>query len=213
MNIIGSSAMLIWGPGYMIGGEFSDAIAEMLSAKLKISHKSCQIFVPDGEWKSYIENTFRERLAEKRINLYRHNKRARSNGHEKSQYIVQITDEWFKLDLPNTQQIKNELYSYFSVEDFLHSGFGLALVSDDEVCGFCIRTYSIDNECSMNVWVAEKHRGLGYAKMLTNRFLAHEANKNWNIFWSCSPDNIASNKTARSCGFVLHSNINFYHIH
>lgn len=58
----------------------------------------------------------------------------------------------------NTQLITNELYSYINVEDFFQNGFGLALVIDNTVYGYCLSEYSIDNECGINIWVDEKYR-------------------------------------------------------
>jgi RimJ/RimL family protein N-acetyltransferase len=70
--------------------------------------------------------------------------------------------------------------------------------------------YSIDNECGINIWVDEKYRGLGYAKMMTKLFLKYCKNNNWKAFWGCVSDNIPSNKTALSCGFTLQSTQNYF---
>jgi len=210
IDMIDDSAIITWGPSLIIGGKFSDVISETLKTKLRNSENSRYIYYPEGEWKSYVENTFSDNLTERQINLYQHNQLIEINCQAELQGIVQITDEWFQRDLPNAQLIKDELYSYLTIEDFLQNGFGLALVIDDKVCGYCLSEYSIDNECAINIWIDEKYRGLGYAKTMTNLFLKHSKNKNWNVFWGCSSENIPSNKTAQSTGFALHSKQNYF---
>ena len=203
-----NSAMITWGPSLIIGGEFSDSIAERLQTKLRSQENRCNIYSPEGEWKSYINNISFGSLTEKQINLYQHNELIDENCQIKHKNIIEITEEWFHSDL--SKLIKEEIYSYLSVEDFLQNGFGLALVINDKVCGYCLSEYSIDNECAISIWIDENYRGLGYAKMMTNLFLQRNKNKNWNIFWGCESVNVPSNKLAQTTGFILSSCLNYY---
>jgi len=208
IDIAENSAMITWGPSLIIGGEFSDAIGEVLKAKLRNQKNPCYIYSPEGEWKSYVKNMFVGYLEEKQINLYQYNGLIESEYKNENPYIVQTTKEWFQGNSSNL--IKTEIYSYLSVEDFLENGFGLALIIDGKVCGYCLSEYSIDNECAISIWVDEKYRGLGYAKMMTKLFLQHSRHKNWNVFWGCGSDNTASNKLAQATGFALTSCLKYF---
>jgi len=203
-----NSAMITWGPSHIIGGEFSDEICNILQNQLQNRKSPCGIYCPEGEWKSYITHTFFGNLEERQINLYQHDGLTDANCQTENPHIIQTTKEWFQCDLSSI--VKNEIYSYTSVDDFIQNGFGLALVIDGQVCGYCLSEYSIDNECAITIWVDEEHRGRGYAKMMTRLFLQYNRHKNWNIFWACESDNIPSNNLAQSAGFVLSSSLKYY---
>lgn len=204
------SAIIIWGPCFMIGGEFSESIGENLKTSLQNSETTCYIYSPEGEWKSYIDHTFSGNVMTKYVNLYQANTINEMDCQTNLQYIVPITDTWLERGLPNSQLIKDELYSYLTMDDFFQNGFGLALVINDAVCGYCLSEYSIDNECGIHIWVDEKYRGLGYAKVMTRQFLRHSKSNNWKVFWGCDSDNIPSNKVALSSGFVFHSRQSYF---
>ena len=203
-----NGALIIWGSSLIIGGEFSGEMRKMLETKLQNQVNPCCIYSPDGKWKSYIESTFSNNIVEKQDNLYRHNGLVDTSYKIENPHIIHATGEWFQSDLSNL--IKNEIYSYVSVDDFLQNGFGLVLVIDDKVCGYCLSEYSIDNECAISIWIDEKHRGQGYAKMMTQLFLYHNKDKNWNVFWGCESDNTPSNKLAQTTGFELISAVKYY---
>ena len=203
-----NSAMITWGPSIIIGGEFSNVIGKVLRAKLRNQEGPCYIYSPEVEWKYYIEDTFAGNLEEKQTNLYQHNGLIDASYQTESPYIIQTTKEWFRSDLSDS--IKNEIYSYISIDDFLQNGFGLALVIDNKVCGHCLSEYSIDNECAISIWIDEKYRRHGYAKMMTQLFLHHNKHKNWKVFWGCGSDNAPSNKLAQATGFILSSGLKYY---
>ncbi|MCL2285646.1 MAG: GNAT family N-acetyltransferase [Firmicutes bacterium] len=205
-----NSAILTWGPSLMIGGEFSDAICELLKTKLQNAKHPCYIYAPAGEWDAYIQETFRGNLTEMQINLYEYNGQCLETHPAGTQNIIPITNEWFQQNADNSQLIKNEIYSYLSVEDFLQNGYGLALVIDGNICGYCLSEYSIDNECAITIWIDEKYRGIGYAKVMTKLFLQYSSGKDWKVYWGCDFDNVPSNKTVKSAGFVLHSTQKYY---
>ena len=205
-----NSAMITWGPSLMIGGEFSDEICVLLKKRLQEAKMPCSIYVPEGEWTSYIEKSFSNNITEKHIHLYQHKGPHGDAGLAASPYIVPITDTWLQQNPSNAQLIKDEIYSYLTVEDFLQNGYGLALVIDGKLCGYCLSEYSIDNECAITIWVDEKHRGLGYAKMMTRLFLQYSQGKGWTVYWGCDEDNMPSNRVALSTGFRLHSRQRYY---
>lgn len=205
-----NSAMILWGPSIFIGGEFSQSISERFMSLLQNSDTPRYIYLPDGEWDSFIKRSYPNQLRDKQLNLYEADSIGDLNFQTNSQYIVPITKTLIERNLPNTQLITNELYSYLNTEDFFQNGFGLALVIDDTVYGYCLSEYSIDNGCGINIWVDENYRGLGYAKMMTNLFLIHCHKRKWKAFWGCNSDNTPSNKVALSSGLVLNSTLHYF---
>jgi RimJ/RimL family protein N-acetyltransferase len=205
-----NNAMITWGPSLIIGGAFSNKLFKLLITKIKNSKFSVYIYLPKSEWESAVEKEFGNTLITKHINLYQHQNPDIVHFREVLPGIVPITADWLKHSIKNAQLVKDELYSYISDDDFLQNGFGLALVIDDVVCGYCLSEYSIDNECAINIWVDENYRGIGYAKMMTELFLQHSKNKNWNVFWGCTSDNLPSNKVAQSTGFIIHSTQKYF---
>ena len=203
-----NSAMITWGPSLIIGGEFSDTISEALKSKLQNNRGPYWIYSPEGEWKSFVEATFAGHLEEKQVNLYKYDESNVTNYQPENSYIVQVTGEWLQSGLSST--IKNEIYSYTSIDDFLQNGFGLALVINNKLCGYCLSEYGIDNECAISIWVDEEYRRLGYAKKMTQLFMHHGMNKNWSVFWGCEADNIPSNKLAKLTGFTFSSSLKYY---
>ena len=208
VDVVENCAMITWGPSLLIGGEFTEMMFETLKIKLQNSSRNHFIYCPSGEWESFIQDTFPKNISKKQINLYHHNEQCKMNG--QTEHIYQITDSWLKLGLPNAQLVKDEMYSYNTTEDFLKNGFGLVLIINDLVCGYCLSEYSIDSECAINIWVDEKFRKLGYAKAMTTLFLQYSKGKNWNVFWACDSDNLPSNKVAQLSGFSMHSKQNYF---
>jgi RimJ/RimL family protein N-acetyltransferase len=205
-----NSAMILWGPCIFIGGEFSQSISESIMTILQNSYTPRYIYLPDGEWNSFIKHSYPNQLRDKQLNLYQTDNIGDLNFQANSKYIIPISKTLLERNLPNTQIITNELYSYLNMEDFFQNGFGLALVIDNTVYGYCLSEYSIDNGCGINIWVDEKYRRLGYAKMMTNLFLKNCYKHKWKAFWGCNSDNAASNKVALSSGFVLHSTLHYF---
>ena len=205
-----NSGMILWGPCIFIGGEFSQSISESLISSLQSSNTPRYIYFPDGEWHSFIKHSYPNQLTDKQLNLYLTDSIRDLNFQTKSPYIIPITKTLLERNLSNTKLITNELYSYLNIEDFFQNGLGLALVINDTVYGYCLSEYSIDNGCGINIWVDEKYRGLGYAKMMTNLFLVHCHKNKWKAFWGCNSDNVPSNKVALSSGLVLNSTLHYF---
>ena len=210
LTVAENSSMILWGPNIFIGGEYSYTISKNLHTLLQNTKTPRYINMPVGEWNSYINHLYPNNLRDKRINLYQTHNKSEMIYQTNAQYITPITKALLERNLPNTQIITDELYSYINVEDFLQNGFGLALVINNTVYGYCLSEYSIDNECGINIWVDEKYRGLGYAKTMTNLFLTYCHRSKWKAFWACTSDNEASNRVALSSGLILHSTQHYY---
>lgn len=210
ITVAENSSMILWGPNIFIGGKFSHTISKNLQTLLENTETQRYINLPEGEWDSYINYLYTNKIRSKQINLYQTHNISEMHFQTNTQYITPITKTLLERNLSNTHMITNELYSYINVEDFFQNGFGLALVIDNTVYGYCLSEYSIDNECGINIWVDEKYRELGYAKTMTNLFLAYCHKSKWKAFWACNSDNTPSNKVALSSGLILHSTQHYY---
>ena len=107
-----NSAMILWGPCIFIGGEFSQSISESFMSLLQNSDIPRYIYLPDGEWDSFIKHSYPNQLRDKQLNLYQTDSISNLNFQTNSQYIIPITKTLLERNLPNTHLITNELYSY-----------------------------------------------------------------------------------------------------
>ncbi|MBQ7348099.1 MAG: GNAT family N-acetyltransferase [Clostridia bacterium] len=206
------SAMISWGLSAFIGGDFSKANGEKVISILDDYDKPLYLYYPDDRWRSFIKSTLSDKLKDRYLNLYQFDNKNITELNDDSECVVQITRNLMENNLPNTELVISELYSYTDVEDFYQNGFGLALVMDGVVSGYCLSEYSNNNSHGINIWIDEQYRGLGYAKKMVNAFLLHCQEKNQSVYWVCNADNITSNKLAVSSGFVLKSTMHYFEL-
>lgn len=88
-----------------------------------------------------------------------------------------------------------------SLERFLSMGFGVALVLESRVCGFCTAEYVSEKECAIGIAVEKECRGQGHAKRMTARFLKECAKRGLTPYWECWKNNLPSVRTAEGAGF------------
>lgn len=207
-----SGAMLLWGPSAFIGGDFSKANGEKVISVLGDFETPRYLYYPNDTWCSFIKNAFLDKLKDRYLNVYQFDYIKINEFNEKIERIVPVTRDFIENNLPNTELITDELYSYTDIEDFFQNGFGLALIIDGRVFGYCLSEYSINNSHGINIWIDERYRGLGYAKKMINAFLLHCQEKNQSAYWVCNADNITSNKLAVSSGFVLKSTMHYFEL-
>ena len=206
------SAMILWGPSVFIGGEFSKANGEKVISVLNDLDTPRYLYLPDETWRSFIQSTLSDQLKDKYLHLYQFDNTHIIDPNEDRQCIVQISRDFIENNLPNTELVINELYSYTDMEDFFQNGFGLALIIDGIVSGYCLSEYSINHSHGINIWIDEQYRGLGYARKMIHAFLLHCQERNHNAYWVCNADNIRSNKAAASSGFVLKSTMHYFEL-
>jgi GNAT superfamily N-acetyltransferase len=91
-----------------------------------------------------------------------------------------------------------------SVDDFLARSFGMTLLHDGAVIGWCLSEYNLGRRCEVGIAVDGPFRRRGLAKQMGGAFIrqalaagAHE------VGWHCWEDNAASCATARALGFAL----------
>jgi GNAT superfamily N-acetyltransferase len=89
-----------------------------------------------------------------------------------------------------------------SVDDFLERSFGLALLHEDEIVGWCLSEYNLDHRCEVGIAVVPSYQQRGLATALGTAF-ANEAHSRGitEIGWHCWVDNEASLRTAQRLGF------------
>jgi len=205
-------AVLLWGPSVFIGGDFSKANGEKFISILGDFDSPRYLYYPNDAWRSFIQNTFGSKLKDIYLHVYQADFAKINEYQEKAECILPVTRDFIAQHFPHTELITDELYSYTDMEDFFQNGYGLALVMDGEVSGFCLGEYSVDNSHGINIWIDERYRRLGYAKKMVNAFLMHCREQNQNAYWACNADNIQSNKVAVASGFVLKSTMHYFEV-
>jgi RimJ/RimL family protein N-acetyltransferase len=91
-----------------------------------------------------------------------------------------------------------------SVEDFLARSFGMALLHDGAVVGWCLSEYNLGPRCEVGIAVDERFRRRGLAKEMGRAFALRALTAGVReIGWHCWEDNAASCATALALGFAL----------
>ena len=90
-----------------------------------------------------------------------------------------------------------------SVEDFLQRSFGVCLLYDGAVVGFCLSEYNCQGRCEVGVWTHEEHRQRGLGKLMTLALVEHALQHGYSeVGWHCWADNLPSAALALSAGFI-----------
>lgn len=201
-------ALLSWGISTFVGGAFSQAKGEAVLAALDACSSPRWLYLPDDAWRTFVKSARPGRITDKCLRVYAFSGAPVAEPSQEP-CIVPVTRELIGKNLPNTEAVTDELYSYTDMEDFFQTGFGLALVLDGAVAGYCLSEYSVDGSHGINIWVDEKYRRLGYARKMVNAFLRHCQAQNETAYWVCNADNLPSNRLAVACGFVLRSSMDY----
>jgi GNAT superfamily N-acetyltransferase len=119
--------------------------------------------------------------------------------------IQLITPEFISSNLAGLDAVREEMCSErASVEDFLARSFGVCPVHSNEVAGWCMSEYNVDDRCEIGIATAEKHQRRGIATLATWSFLAEAYDRGYTrVGWDCWGRNAASAATARKAGFTL----------
>ena len=91
-----------------------------------------------------------------------------------------------------------------SVEDFLQRSFGVCLLHDGAVVGFCLSEYNWAGRCEVGVWTAEAHRQRGLGKLMSLALVEQAMQRGYTeVGWHCWANNLPSAALACSAGFAL----------
>jgi GNAT superfamily N-acetyltransferase len=108
-------------------------------------------------------------------------------------------------DLSGLDALRMEMVSERpTVEDFLQRSFGVCLLHDETIVGFCLSEYNYAGRCEVGVWTAEAHRRLGLGKLMSLALVEQAMQRGYTeVGWHCWADNLPSAALALSAGFVL----------
>jgi GNAT superfamily N-acetyltransferase len=107
--------------------------------------------------------------------------------------------------LEHKEALREEMCSErASVVDFLAKSFGLVLLHEHAVAGWCLSEYNLGHRCEVGIAVDEPFRRRGLATLLGRAFARQSLAAGVSeIGWHCRRDNAASCATARALGFTL----------
>lgn len=108
-------------------------------------------------------------------------------------------------ELANYARLAEELCSERpSVEDFLARSFGVCLLDDDLLTGWCLSEYNCGDRCEVGIEVVEEYQRRGLGTLLAQALCAQAARRGiTHVGWHCLADNAASGATARRAGLRL----------
>ena len=106
-------------------------------------------------------------------------------------------------DLKHLDTLKEEMTSERpSVEDFLAKSFGVCVIHENEIAGWCLSEYNADSRCEIGIETISEFRQRGIATALTLAFLEHAFSHGLSeVGWHCFKRNVPSAQTARKAGF------------
>jgi RimJ/RimL family protein N-acetyltransferase len=91
-----------------------------------------------------------------------------------------------------------------SVEDFLAKSFGLCLINDGSLIGWCLSEYNNSHGCEVGIEINGDYKKQGLGSALASAFASFaQARGIKRIGWHCWKDNFASVALAKRLGFEL----------
>jgi RimJ/RimL family protein N-acetyltransferase len=98
-----------------------------------------------------------------------------------------------------TEEMRSERAS---VEDFLTHSFGVCIVHDAEIVGWCLSEYNSGQRCEVGIQTLPAYRRRGFATAMASAFIEHALDTGLTeIGWHCWVSNTPSIATARKVGF------------
>lgn len=89
-----------------------------------------------------------------------------------------------------------------SAEDFLEKSFGVCLVRDDEIVGWCLSEYNSADRCEVGIETRADYRRRGLATVMASTLVEQALSRGISqIGWHCYASNTASVATALKVGF------------
>jgi GNAT superfamily N-acetyltransferase len=91
-----------------------------------------------------------------------------------------------------------------SIADFLARSFGVCLLHEQEIVGWCLSEYNTGPRCEIGIATAEPFRRRGLATLMAWAFIDHALTQDvYDIGWICWAGNRPSVATAEKLGFDL----------
>ncbi len=106
-------------------------------------------------------------------------------------------------DYLNIDDLKKEMCSERkSISDFLNKSFGLCLIFDNQLIGWCLSEYNTEDSCEVGIEINENFQNKLLGTFLTEQFIIYARSLGIKeIFWNSLEINIPSIKTAERVGF------------
>lgn len=105
----------------------------------------------------------------------------------------------------NLDELLEEMVSErASKTEFLEKSFGVVLLYEHQVAGWCLSEYNLNGRCEVGIAVDSKFRRQGFAAMMGRAF-HQQAYENGirTVGWHCRGSNKASSATAKKLGYQL----------
>ena len=108
-----------------------------------------------------------------------------------------------RTELQHIDILKDEMCSERpTVHDFLNRSFGVCLIYNDELAGWCLSEYNSAGRCEIGIETRPPYQRRGLATLMTRAFVDIAHAKGYNeIGWHCWASNNASGRTAIAAGF------------
>jgi len=89
-----------------------------------------------------------------------------------------------------------------SVEDFLEKSFGICLVHDNEIVGWCLSEYNHEHCCEVGIATSQPYQRRGFATLMASAFIEYARSRGvTQVGWHCYASNTPSGATALKAGF------------
>lgn len=107
--------------------------------------------------------------------------------------------------LTNLDYVTDEMVSERpSVEDFLENSFGVCVVHENEIVGWCMSEYNIGTRCELGIEISERFLRRGLATAVASVIMREAARRGYTeIGWVCDVDNQPSMALAQKLGFSM----------
>jgi RimJ/RimL family protein N-acetyltransferase len=100
-----------------------------------------------------------------------------------------------------------------TVEDFLAHSFGVCLVTENDLVGWCLSEYNRAECCEVGIATLPPYQRRGLATQMAVAFLARAAERGiTHVGWHCWARNVASGATARKAGFAHVADYPVYYV-
>ena len=105
-------------------------------------------------------------------------------------------------DLGSRDELIEEMHSErASVDDFLQHSFGVCLLYEGAVAGWCLSEYNLEDRCEVGIATADPYRMRGLATMQGLFFLRQALKAGMRrVGWHCWANNVGSARTAQKLG-------------
>lgn len=105
---------------------------------------------------------------------------------------------------------KKILRFWDSIDFFLQQGFGYIAEHNNNVVSLCFSAFIADQTHAIDIETLERYKGNNYGKAVARAFVEECKQKGINPYWDCSPDNIGSNRLAKSIGMTPYFNYRLF---